>query len=197
METSADVFSLLLSGLVALGLAAACGFRVFVPPLIVAIASRAGALHLSPELEWLASTPALVCLSLATALEIAGYYVPVVDNFLDSVATPAAAVAGVVVAAAVLQDGSPWFRWSLALIAGGSAAAVVQIPTVLARGASTLFTGGAGNHVVATGETIGATSMSVLAITAPVLVPLVILFAAYVVYRLWRWRASRAVLRAA
>ena len=85
-----------------LGLAAACGFRVFVPLLLVSIAGRAEMLTLHEDWQWIGSLPALIGFSVATALEIAGYYVPVVDNLLDTIATPAAAVAGAVVALAVV-----------------------------------------------------------------------------------------------
>ena len=192
MHDSTEIFALVLSAIVALGLAASCGFRVFVPPLVASIAAHANMLHLSPGMQWIASTPALVCFAVATALEIAGYYIPVVDNFLDSVATPSAVVAGIIVAAAVLPDADPWLRWSLAVIAGGGAAAVVQIPTVIARGASTLTTGGIANHVVATAETVGATLFSIAAIVAPLLLPLFVFVAAYIAYRLLRTRAPQA-----
>ena len=44
------------------GLAAACGFRVFVPLLVAAIAARAGHLNLSPDFGWLAGDGALLAL---------------------------------------------------------------------------------------------------------------------------------------
>src|SRR5437762_2428266 len=55
-----------------LGLAAACGFRVFVPMLITSIAVHAGHLHVTPGMAWIGSTPALITFSLATALELGG-----------------------------------------------------------------------------------------------------------------------------
>jgi hypothetical protein len=118
-----DVSTTLLSILAALGLAAACGFRVFVPLLLVSLAARSGHLELSQGFAWIGSTPALICFGTATVLEVLAYYVPVVDNFLDSVATPAAIVAGVVVSAAVMTDIEPWLKWSLATVAGGGLAA--------------------------------------------------------------------------
>ncbi|PYQ56518.1 MAG: DUF4126 domain-containing protein, partial [Acidobacteria bacterium] len=76
-----------LSILIGLGLAAACGFRVFVPLLIMSLASRAGVGHLAlgPGFAWIGSTPALLSFAVATVLEIAGYYIPWVDNLLDTV----------------------------------------------------------------------------------------------------------------
>jgi hypothetical protein len=109
-------------------------------------------------------------LSVATCLEIAGYYLPWVDHLLDTLATPAAIVAGTVVTASLVTDVSPFLRWTLAAIAGGGAAGLVQGATVLARGASTATTGGLANPLLATLELAGAVVTSVLAMLAPLLV---------------------------
>lgn len=165
----------LLAVCIGLGLSAACGFRVFVPMLGVSLAAHAGHLTLASDFQWLGSTPALIALGLATALEIAGYYVPWVDHFLDTVASPAAVVAGVMVSASVMTDVSPFLRWSLAIIAGGGLAAAVQATTVVARGASTLATGGLGNPLVASLELGGSILSTGLAIAAPFIGILLIL----------------------
>lgn len=159
----------LLSLLVGLGLSAACGFRVFVPLLVLSLAGYSGHVDLAPGFEWLASEPALFAFFVATLLEIAGYYLPVVDNFLDSVATPAAVIAGTLVTASMITDLSPFLRWSLAVVAGGGLAGVVQGTTVLVRGASTVLTGGMGNPVVATAELGTATVASALSLVMPIL----------------------------
>ena len=142
----------LLSICVGIGLAAACGFRIFVPLLIVSIASTTGNLALAQPFQWMGTYPALVTFSVATALEVGAYYVPWIDNLLDTVATPAAVVAGTVVSASVFTDISPFLKWSLAAIAGGGTAGAIQTGTVLARAASSATTGGLGNAMVATGE---------------------------------------------
>src|SRR5437868_2946043 len=113
-----------------LGLAAACGFRVFVPLLVMSIAVHSGHLHVASSFDWIGSNPALITFSLATALEIGAYYVPWLDNFLDTVATPAAIIAGTVVTASMVTDVSPYLRWTLAAIAGGGLAGAVQGTTV-------------------------------------------------------------------
>src|SRR4029079_6096529 len=97
-----------LSVLIGLGLAAACGFRVFVPLLVMSLASRAevGHLVLADHFAWIGSTPALISFSVASVLEIAGYYIPWVDNLLDTVATPTAIVAGILVTASAMGDTS-------------------------------------------------------------------------------------------
>jgi hypothetical protein len=142
----------LLSICVGIGLAAACGFRVFVPLLIVSVAANTGHLSLAQSFQWMGTPVALITFSVATALEVGGYYVPWIDNLLDSIATPAAVVAGTVVSASVFTDMSPFLKWTLAAIAGGGTAGVIQTGTVLTRAASTATTGGLANALVATGE---------------------------------------------
>src|SRR5688572_17957636 len=120
---------LLLSVCIGLGLSAACGFRIFVPLLITCIAAHSGHLNLASSFEWVGSPAALTAFSIATALEIGGYYIPWLDNFLDTVATPAAIVAGTVVTASMVTDVSPFLKWSLAVVAGGGIAGTVQATT--------------------------------------------------------------------
>ena len=171
------VFSILIG----LGLAAACGFRVFVPLLIMSLASRAevGQLVLGDNFAWIGSTPALITFSIATLLEIAGYYIPWVDNLLDTVATPTAVVAGILVTASAMGDTSPFLKWTLAVLAGGGTTAVFQGITSVARHVSSFTTGGLGNPVLATAEAGGSALLSVLAITLPVLAFLLVLTLLY------------------
>ena len=135
---------LALSICLGVGLSAACGFRVFVPLLGVSVAALAGHLGLAEGFEWIGTWPALACFLTATVLEVAAYYMPWIDNLLDSVATPAAVVAGTMITAAVVTDMSPLMKWSLALIAGGGTAGVIQATTVALRGTSSVTTGGTG-----------------------------------------------------
>jgi hypothetical protein len=165
-----------LGALAGIGLAAACGFRVFVPLLVLSIAARAGEMHLGHGFDWIASYPALVAFSVATGLEIAGYYIPWVDHLLDAIATPTAIVAGILVTAASLGHASPFLQWTLAVVAGGGTAAVFQGLTATARSISTLTTGGLGNPVVSTAEAGGSALLSVLAVTVPVLAALAVVF---------------------
>jgi hypothetical protein len=150
------------------GLAAACGFRVFVPLLVLSIAAILGAIPLAQDFAWLATTPALIALATATVMEIAAYYVPWLDHALDVIATPAAVLAGVVASAAVLTDVSPVLRWVLAIVGGGGVAGAVQASTVLVRLKSGVATAGVGNPLVSTGETASSTVTSVLAVVVPV-----------------------------
>ena len=158
---------LLLSVCIGLGLSAACGFRIFVPLLVTSIAAHSGHLNLASSFQWIGSPAALTAFSIATALEIGGYYIPWVDHFLDTVATPAAVVAGTVVTASMVTDVSPFLKWSLAVVAGGGVAGVVQATTVLARGLSLAGTGGLGNPVIATAELGGSILTAIAAVIAP------------------------------
>jgi hypothetical protein len=160
----------ILSICLGIGLSAACGFRVFVPLLVMSIASLAGHLTLAPGFQWIGSYPALITFSVATALEIAGYYIPWVDHALDTIATPAAIIAGTVVTASIVTGMSPLLKWTLAIIAGGGAAGLVQGTTVVTRAASTATTGGLANPLFATIELGGAAATSIAALLAPALV---------------------------
>lgn len=155
--------------LIGIGLSAACGFRVFVPLLGASVAAYTGHLQLSPEFAWLGSTPALVALSLATVLEIGAYSIPVIDHLMDVIASPVAVVAGTLLMASLLGETSPFLKWSLAVIAGGGTAGLMQAGSVLARSGSALLTGGLSNLIIALLELAGAAAMTMLAIFLPVM----------------------------
>jgi Domain of unknown function (DUF4126) len=160
-----------------IALAAATGFRVFLPMLIMSVAAYTGHLSLDNSFAWLGTPSALIMLSVAALAEILAYYIPVVDNLLDSLATPAAFVAGTVVSAAVMTDVPPMVKWTAAVIAGGGIAGLTQGVTAMLRGHSTVLTGGLGNPVIATAELSGALLLSFLALAAPAAaIALVILF---------------------
>lgn len=154
---------------IGIGLSAACGFRVFVPLLLMSGASHLGYLELSSGFEWIGTGPALAGFGTATGMEVLAYYVPWLDNALDAIASPAAVVAGIVASASVLGDFPPFVQWTLSVIAGGGAAGLVQGGTVVTRGASSVGTGGLGNFLVATGEAVAAVVTTLLAILAPLL----------------------------
>lgn len=149
------------------GLAAACGFRVFVPLLVMSVASAAGHLDLASGFEWIASPAAIIVFSVATVIEVLAYYLPWVDNALDLAAWPAAVIAGTVATASAVADVSPLMQWTLAVVAGGTAAAAVQTATTALRQLSSLATFGAGNPIVSTGESFGAVALAVVAVLAP------------------------------
>jgi hypothetical protein len=172
---------ILLSIMIGVGLSAACGFRVFVPLFIMSIAASSGHLSLGEEFAWIGSPAAMLALGSASVLEISAYYIPYVDNLLDTIAAPAAVIAGTIATASMVSDMSPLMQWTTGIIAGGGAAAAVQAATTAIRGASTLGTGGIANFAVSTGEAACATCAGILAIISPALaVVLVLVFLAVV-----------------
>lgn len=169
---------------IGIGLSAAAGFRILVPFLIAGVAAQQGYLTLSPSMAWMGTTPAILALAAATALEILIYFIPVVDNVMDAVELPAAAIAGTVLTLAVTGgEMTPFLQWSLALIAGGGVASSTQAFTGLTRLTSTAAAGPVGNIAVSTTELASSTILSVLAIAVPILVLIVVGVLLYLVFR--------------
>ncbi|MCJ8145776.1 DUF4126 domain-containing protein [Acinetobacter sp. A3.8] len=176
---------------IGIGLSAACGFRVFVPLLVMSIATITGWFEPVQGFEWLAMPAVCVALGFATVCEIGAYYVPWVDNLLDTIATPAAMIAGTLATMAVSSgEMSQFASWASAIIVGGGTAGVVQASTVAVRGVSTATTGGIGNPVIATGEWIGAIVLSILSLITPVLVVILVFLILVLVVR-WVRRKKR------
>jgi hypothetical protein len=168
---------LALSIVLGVALATATGFRVFLPMLIVSGAAYGGHLHLDDSFAWLGTRSALIMLSVAAVAEVLAYYIPIVDNLLDTVATPAAFVAGTIVSAAVMIDAPPMVKWTAAVIAGGGIAGLTQGMTGILRAHSTVLTGGLGNPIIATAELGAAAMISFLALAAPTIaIALVVVF---------------------
>jgi hypothetical protein len=168
MDLSVIPWEAVLGIAVGFGLAAAAGFRMFVPLLAAAVAAKAGVLELSPGFVWLASTPALAALGTATILEVGAYSVPWLDQLLDVIATPTAVAAGMLAAASVVVDLPPLLKWTAVVLAGG-AAGMTQGATVFTRFKSTTLSGGLGNPVVSALELVSAVVTSALAIFLPLL----------------------------
>jgi uncharacterized protein DUF4126 len=183
---------LALSIALGVGLAAATGFRVFLPMLVVSAAAYTGHLPLSENFAWLGTPSALMMLSVAALVEILAYYIPGVDNLLDTLATPAAVVAGTLVSAAVITDLPPMLKWTTAIIAGGGVAGLTQGVTALLRAKSTVLTAGVGNPVIATAELGGSLLVSLLALAAPLIALLVVIVFLWLAMRLIRRIARSA-----
>jgi|SRR5205807_10320226 len=160
MDTLTSIF-------LGIGLSAASGFRVFVPMLFMSVAALSGHLTLAPGFQWIGTYPALLTFAVATSLEVGGYYIPWLDHLLDTLATPAAIVAGTVITAAMVSKMDPMLKWTLAIIAGGGVAGLVQGSTVLARAASTVATAGFGNPILATAELGGSVATAFMALLLP------------------------------
>ncbi|MGE0213816.1 MAG: DUF4126 domain-containing protein [Parvibaculaceae bacterium] len=185
------MMELAISAALGVGLAAATGFRLFLPVLVASVAANFGYLPLSDGFAWVGTPAAMTVFAVAALAEIVAYYVPVVDNLLDSLATPAAVLAGTLLSAAVMVDLPPIVKWTAAIIAGGGAAGLTQGITAMVRANSTLLTGGLGNSVVSTGEIIGALLVSLLALAAPVLAVAAVIAFAWLTLRLVRRAISR------
>ena len=191
-----------LAALIGIALSATCGFRIFVPLLAVCLATRAEGEDAQPLVEladnfnWLASDSALIVFLVAAIFEIVGYYLPVIDNFLDTVATPASVLAGTLITAAFLTGMEPWMQWVLGLIAGGGMAGAVQSTTVVARAASTVTTGGLGNPIVASVETGYSFLGSFLAVLAAPVALVILLFLVFLGLFMWNRRRSLGEVKA-
>lgn len=183
-------FDLGLSAALGIGLAAATGLRLFLPMLVVSVAAYTGHLPLSESFAWLGTAPALVLLGVAAIAEILAYYIPGVDNLLDTLATPAAFVAGTIISAAVITDLPPMVKWAAAIIAGGGIAGLTQTTTAVLRAKSTMFTGTLGNPVIATTELGGSLLVSLMALAAPIFTLLVIVVLLWLAFR-WLRQISR------
>ena len=179
---------LALSVALGVGLAAATGFRLFLPLLILSGAAYTGHVSLNESFAWLGTPAAIIMLGTAAIAEIAAFYIPGVDNLLDTLAVPGAVVAGTIASAATMTDLPPMVKWTTAVIAGGGVAGVTQGLTAMLRAKSTVLTGGLGNSVIATAELGGASLISVLALATP--------FAALAVVGLIFWMAFRLIRRA-
>jgi hypothetical protein len=169
---------------IGLGLAASCGFRVFVPMLVASIAAKIGLFPLHEGFQWLAGWPAIISFGTATVAEILAYYIPFVDNLLDTITTPLAIGGGTLLMTSVLPVDNDFLKWVTGFIFGGGAAATIQGGSVLTRLASTKMTAGFGNAVVATGEHAAAFGTSVLAVLIPLaFAALVILLITYILLK--------------
>ena len=182
-----------LSAFIGIGLAAATGFRVFLPMFAVSLASYLHWIPMNEQFEWLAGLPTLIVTGIATIVEILAYYIPFVDHLLDTISVPMATVAGSVLFASQFADLGTFPQWALALIAGGGTAATISSGFAGIRAASTATTGGLGNSVVGTTETAGAGIMSVLAMAAPIIAAIIAIILLIRVVFLGRkaWRKLR------
>ena len=177
---------------IGVSLSAACGFRVFVPPLVMSIMALSGHLTLSPGFEWIGSYEALTAFAIATAIEVLGYSIPLVDHALDLLTTPIAIATGTAITASFFSHGDPLVQWSVAIIAGGGSAGIVQSLMNITRFISTGTTGGIGNPLLAAIELVTAIFLSILGIGLPiftvVLLAVVGVFGGVKLWQIWEKR---------
>ncbi|MBT8393396.1 MAG: DUF4126 domain-containing protein [Bacteroidia bacterium] len=180
--TSDTILSLFLG----IGLAASVGFRVFVPLFALSLAAHFGVWELNESWQWVGSLTAVITLGVATVVEIFAYYIPYVDNLLDSIAIPLAAVAGTAVMVSTVADLDPVITWTLAIIAGGGTATAIAGSSSATRLTSTSTTGGLGNPIVSTIETGTALTLSVFSVFLPIVGFILVLIVGYFIFRFYK-----------
>ena len=184
--------TVIMATLMGISLAAASGFRVFLPPFLLSLAARFNVVWfldidlIGTQFEFFTSTLSIVVLGIATVAEFAAFYAPWIDNALDTIATPASIMAGVAMMAIVLEGNDPIIQWTVAIVAGGGVAATIQSATVATRGLSSTFTFGLGNSAVATGENVASVALTLIAILIPFLSALFVLLIVALLLRMKR-----------
>ena len=175
-----------------IGLSASTGFRVFIPMLVASVASHFNILPATESFAWLGSWTAMITFGVATVVEVLAYYIPFVDNLLDTVTTPMAVGAGTLLITSVLPVDNELMKWIMGFVVGGGAAATMQSGSVLSRLSSSKFTAGTANPIVSTGENVAALSTSVLALFVPVLMAVIFIgIAILIFFKLFQWRKHK------
>lgn len=169
-----------------IGLAASAGFRVFLPLFALSLSAYFNVLEINESWQWIGSLSAVIILGVATLVEIVAYFVPYIDNLLDSIAVPLAALAGTIVMLSTLVNLSPEITWAMAIIAGGGTAAIMSGTSSVTRLTSTATTGGLGNPVVSTVETVTSMVMSIVSLFLPVLAFILVIILLIIIFRLYK-----------
>lgn len=175
-----------ISILLGIGLAASSGFRVFVPLFVLSLATHFGYVPVGESFTWIGSTTAIICLGVATFAEILGYYIPFVDNLLDTISLPLAGIAGTIAMASTMLHLDPMITWTVAIIAGGGTAAAISTTTAATRAASSIKTAGLGNSLVSTTETATASFLSVIAIFFPIIAFIFVVFVIVIGFKFFK-----------
>lgn len=159
----------LVSLCIGIGLSTSTGFRILVPFACLSAAAIYGDIPLPEELAWLNAYPAFIGLIIGTLLEIAAYYIPWVNDALDTIELPAAVISGTYLTGAFAADLPTLLQWSLALVAGGGIAGSINGLTGATRLATNTATGGAATPVTSSLEWMSALMLAVLSLTLPLL----------------------------
>ena len=188
-------FEIILSVFLGIGLAAAVGFRVFLPLLVLSLAGYYDIIPLNESWHWVGSLTAVITMGVATLIEIFGYYIPWFDNLLDTIALPLATLAGTAVMVATISDLSPVVTWALAIIAGGGTAAAIKGNTSAARLASSTTTGGLANPILTTVETGTSIVMAIASIFIPIIAFILVVFLFFIIFRFYKKLRKKRVSR--
>ena len=184
-----EYFQISISIFLGIGLAAAVGFRVFLPLLILSLAGYCEVIPLNESWQWVGSITAVITMGVATVIEVFGYYIPWLDNLLDTIALPLATLAGTAVMVATVTDLDPVVTWALAIIAGGGTAAAIKGNASAARLTSTTTTAGVANPILTTVETAIATLLSFASIFVPILAFVFVLVLFFLIF--WFYKKLR------
>lgn len=180
----------LLSVFLGIGLAAASGFRVFVPLLVSNVASLLGYYHFSDSMQWMGSYSALAIFGTATLVEIGAYYIPWLDNALDTIAMPLSILAGTVLATSVVDMQNPALKWALGLLLGGGTAGIIQAGTSSLRLLSSGSTGGVANPILASVENVLSIFTAIFSFFFPVLIVVIIFILIIFLFRRKKKKAT-------
>jgi len=183
----------ILPAFLGIGLAASCGLRTFLPLFLLSLAARFHlfGVGLNPAVGWLGSTAALIALGLATAIEVTADKVPLVDHALSAVGTVTRPIAGVLAASAVMSHLDPTTAAIAGLILGAPTALAVHTAQTGTRAVSTVTTAGLANPLVSLTEEALAVLNVIMAMLAPILVPIVLGLAGLTVFVALRGLRSR------
>ncbi len=182
----------LISLLLGLSLSAACGFRIFIPFLVVSTAAVENWVTLPTDLSWLDTNQAIILFATASLVEVVAYYFPLLDNALDTIALPLATAAGAWVTQSSLPEMNPLAQWTIAIIAGGGTAGLTKALNSLFRLGSTGATGGLGNPIFATLELIFSFVLAATSLFVPIITGFVVIILIFLgIWKIGQWLKQR------
>ena len=183
--TTANIIVALLLGL---GLSASTGLNTFLPLLLLSAAARfhIAGIELGDKFQWLSSDVAIIVLIVACIAEIIADKVPAIDHFLDSIGTFVRPVAGALAAASVLTGVDPVVAAVLGIIVGGPVSLGMHTLKAGTRVASSAATFGCANPLLSVVEDVISLLLSLLAIFAPLVVPVALALLVFVLWRAFR-----------
>ena len=177
-----------LPALLGLGLAAASGFRTFLPLLMLSGAAHFSlfGIDLNSSFDWVGSTGAVVALTIATVVELLADLVPLIDNVLSVAGNVTRPIAAVIAAGAVFVHLDPATAAIAGIIIGAPTALAVSGAQTSFRGASTVGTAGLANPIISVIEDVVAFVVSLIALILPLLVPVLLGLLAWGIWRGFR-----------
>jgi hypothetical protein len=179
----------------AIALAACAGLRAWLPLFAAGMLGRLGFTSLGESFAWLQSNTAIALFGVATALEMIGDKLPVVDHVLDSLGTVARPLAGALVSAAVAHRiDNPLLASVFGLAVGAPTAFMPHAVKSAARGVSSVTTMGVGNPLLSLFEDVLAIWLAMLAFLIPIAA---VLFVAILMWSAARFIRRRRVRRSA